>query len=407
MRNNDNKLPTRLIHSSLSYDKKFQKKKEIRKENLFNDIFQLNEEKEEETSEEEGSSSQINIILFYNNDKIVTKFNQNQTFAEYVKYLEQKYFRVGFQENYKIFYENKEIPMDDPRKINKIVRIVDGGAKFTLKAIKKAFLYSKMKKIYIKLENIPSFMDLSQQINNFINSQSEEINYDINYKDNSCCILFSSQEITFSFVAYMTNIKFTNKYYRTLKIDIKYNHLDKKRNKNNNGSRLLSEENKINNNKTIALESTLRNNKVIPSSSRNNDIKTYKSYNKMNIRTINYYNNDNSYDNDYYEDNYKSIRDSSPYEYEKELEKEKKKMDKKNWIGKKDFFTSVNKKSFNKLIRPKIKIYLKKPNIKALNTLNKMKIKQDKILEPKEKQIKENKDLTAYSNIFKFRKTKS
>ena len=36
-----------------------------------------------------------------------------------------------------------------------------------------------------------------------------------------------------------------------------------------------------------------------------------------------------------------------------------------------------------------------------------MKIKQDKILEPKENQIKENKDLTAYSNIFKFRRTKS
>ena len=136
--------------------------------------------------------------------------------------------------------------MADKRKINKIVKITDKEVILTLKAIKKEFLNSKMKRIYIQLDNIPSFMDLSEQINKFIKSQKdEEINYDINYKDNSCSILFSSQEISFSFVAYMTDIKFNNKYYRKLKIDIKYNPVNATSNRRNK-LRLMSEDNTIN-----------------------------------------------------------------------------------------------------------------------------------------------------------------
>ena len=89
-------------------------------------------------------------------------------------------------------------------------------------------------------------------------------------------------------------------------------------------------------------------------------MRTYKSYDKMKNK-IYYY--ENTYENDYYEDNFKSVQDSTPYGYEKELEKQKRMKDKKNWVGRKDFFTSVNKKSFNKLIRPKKNLFLKKINI--------------------------------------------
>ena len=359
MRDN-NQRPTRLIHSSQSYDKKFKKRPENRRENLYRDIFLLNEEKDEDSSEDEAQA-EVNVIILYNKEKICFKFNQNRSFEELIKLLEKKYFRIGFRENYKIYYENKEISMSDKRKINKIVKLNDKNnneVKFTLKAMKKEFLYTKMKRIYIQLENIPSFMDLSEQINNFIKTQNgEEINYDINYKDNSCSILFSSQEISFSFVAFITNIKFTNKYYRTLKIDIKYNPLNATSNKRNQ-LRFLSEENKINNiNKTIE---SLPSNNIPNSLSGRYNMRTYKSYDKMKNK-IYYY--ENTYENDYYEDNFKSVQDSTPYGYEKELEKQKRMKDKKNWVGRKDFFTSVNKKSFNKLIRPKKNLFLKKINI--------------------------------------------
>ena len=363
MRGN-NRIPTRLIHSSQSVDKKFKKKKENRKENLYRDVFLLEENNEEES--EEDSSSDINIVILYNKEKINTKFSQNRPFCDFVKFLEKKYFKVGFEENYKIYYENKEISMGDKRKINKIVNVKDNNEeiKFTLKAMKKTFLLnSKISRIYIQLENIPSFMDLSEQIYKFIQAQEEEIDYDINYKDNSCRILFSSQEISFSFVAYMTNIKFSNKYYRKLKIDIKYSPLNATNNKKNNLRYMSEENNKLNNiNNTI---DSIRNN-----------MRTYKSYKQMNSKG-NYYYYD-TYENDYYEDNFKSIRDSSPYDYEKELEKQKKIKDKKNWVGNKDFFTSVNKKSFNRLLRPKNRLFLKKINVKGLNSINTIRNRNEK-----------------------------
>ena len=363
MRGN-NRIPTRSIHSSQSVDIKLRKKKENRKENLYRDVFLLEENNEEES--EEDSSSDINIVILYNKEKINTKFSQNRPFCDFVKFLEKKYFKVGFEENYKIYYENKEISMGDKRKINKIVNIKDNNEeiKFTLKAMKKTFLLnSKISRIYIQLENIPSFMDLSEQIYKFIQAQEEEIDYDINYKDNSCRILFSSQEISFSFVAYMTNIKFSNKYYRKLKIDIKYSPLNATNNKKNNLRYMSEENNKLNNiNNTI---DSIRNN-----------MRTYKSYKQMNSKG-NYYYYD-TYENDYYEDNFKSIRDSSPYDYEKELEKQKKIKDKKNWVGNKDFFTSVNKKSFNRLLRPKNRLFLKKINVKGLNSINTIRNRNEK-----------------------------
>ena len=363
-----NNVPTRLIHSSLSATKKLNKKNENLKENLYRDVFLLHEENNEDESEEDASS-EINIVIFYNKEKINTKFSQNRSFSDFIKFLEKKYFKVGFEENYKIYYENKEISMNDKRKINKIVNISNNNTevKFTLKALKKAFLLnSKLSRIYIQLENIPSFMDLSQQIYNFIKAQKDEdIDYDINYKDNSCRILFNSQEISFSFVAYMTDIKFSNKYYRKLKIDIKYSPLNATNNKKNN-MRYMSKEN-------IKLSNI---NNSIDSIPLTNNMRTYKSYKQINNKA-NYYYYD-TYENDYYEDNFKSIRDSSPYEYEKELEKQKKIKDKKNWIGKRDFFTSINKKSFNKLIRPKNKLFLKKINLKELNSLNSIRNRNNK-----------------------------
>ena len=60
------------------------------------------------------------------------------------------------------------------------------------------------------------------------------------------------------------------------------------------------------------------------------------------------------------------------------MEKQKKIKDKKNWVGNKDFFTSINKKSFNKLIRPKNKLFLKKINTKETSGLNSIRNRNEK-----------------------------
>ena len=351
--NNYQKQTTRIIHTSQSYDKKSKRNNDPknRRESLYRDIFQFNEEKE--NSSDDDDNPDIRITIYYDGRKIITKFNRNKPFTEFIKYLQNRYFKVGFEKNYKLFYDNKEIPMNDKRKIKKIVNENDNEIKFILKSKEKAFINSKLKKIYIELDNIPSFMDLSDQINNFINSQKKiDINFEIIYKDNSCRILYSSSEIAFSFIAYMTNIKFKNKFYRKLKIDIKYNALEGNTNENNKNYRSISEENinnkyeKLNkNNLTLSNKNIkIKNNSEIRSRN-NNNFNVIKSYTESN--------NENKYRYiDYYEDNYESVQDSSPYGYENQLAKMQEKMNKKKWMDNKNFFTSINKNSFNRMISP-------------------------------------------------------
>ena len=366
------KLTERIIHTSQSYDKKNKTKKDPknRRESLYRDIFLFSEEKE--NSSDDDDNPEINIIIYYDGRKIMTKFNRHKPFTEFIKYLQNRYFKVGFEENYKLFYDNVEIPMNDKRKIKKIVNENDNEIKFILKAKEKAFINTNFKKIYIELDNIPSFMDLSDQINNFINSQNKVgINFDIIYRDNSCRILFSSSEIAFSFIAYMTNIKFSNKFYRKLKIDIKYNPLEGSMNENNKNYRSMSEENinkkfeKLNkNNLTISHKNIkIKNNSNIRSRN-NNNFKGIKSYTESN--------NENKYRYiDYYEDNYESVQDSSPYGYENQLAKMQEMINKKKWMDNKNFFTSINKNSFNRMITPNSYYFKKFKNMNNNKKRNK------------------------------------
>ena len=361
---------SRMVHSSHSFNKKYKNKNENKKrENLYRDIFLFSEEKED--SSEDDDNPEINITIYFDGRKILTKFNRHKPFTDLVKYLQNRYFRVGFEENYKIFYNNTEIPMNYKRKIKKIINENENDVKFILKTKEKSFINSNIKKLYIELENIPSFMDLSTQINNFINSQKNtNINFDIIYKDNSCRILFSSSEISFSFISYMMNIKFKNKYYRKLKIDIKYNALEGSNLENNKNYRYISGENIIDKEKKIknSLANSHKNLNTNKIKSRNNNINNIKSYTESK--------NENKFEyEDFYEDNYESIQDSTPYGYEDQLARMQEILNKKKWMDKKNFFTSINKNSFNRMITPN-KYYFRK--IRNLNRNNNKNEKNDK-----------------------------
>ena len=361
----------RLIHTSHSYEKKLKNnnnsisKNSKRRESIYRDVFFLVDE-EKSNSSEDDENQEINITIYYDGRRIYTKFNRHKTFAEFTKYIQKKYFKIGFEENYKIFYDQVEIPMNDKRKIKKIVDGEKSEILFMLKAKDKNFINTNIKKIYVELENIPSFMDLSDQINNFINSQNDfGINFDIIYKDNCCRILFSTSETAFSFISYMTNIKFSNKFYRKLKIDIKYNALENSNiYENNRNFRSISEEDFIKNNKT---KLKLGNNKILKTSKSNINMKG--KYNKFKNKKFNTESNYNYKYMDYYEDNFESVQDSSPYGYENELVKMQEIMNKKKWMVNKNFFTSINKHSFNRLITPN-KYFLKKFRNKYNNNNN-------------------------------------
>ena len=165
-------------------------------------------------------------------------------------------------------------------------------------------------------------MDLSEQINNYLSKQNFSLtDYDIKYKDNCCQIVFASSEIVFGFVAYMTNLKFKNKFYKKLKIDIKYNPL--RIGCNNNHKHTITEQN----------------------NNLNNDI--VKSYKKR--KKLGYKNFSTDLIN---EENFASIRSSGPYKFEDKLSQIQYIINKERWMGNKNFFCSINKNSFNRLIEP-------------------------------------------------------
>ena len=358
LRKNTREKTIRMIHSSHSFEKlnnnnNINLKKNLRRKSVYRDVFfTLDEEKENSSQDDENPD--ISIIIYYDGRKITTKFNRHKAFSEFTKFLKKKYFKSGFEENYKIFYDQEEVPMNDKRKIKTIVDDNKSEIKFMLKAKKEAFINSKIKKIYIELENIPSFMDLSNQINNFLNCQKDYgINFDIIFKDNYCRILFSSSETAFSFVSYMTNIKFSNKFYRKLKIDIKYNALENTNIYKSNRflSPSMSEEIIINKSKN-SKDLNLNEGKGLSISNSYTNIKNRYKLNLKN-RFKNYTESNYIKYNDYFEDNFKSVQDSSPYQYEKRLAKIQEKINKKKWVGNKNFFTNINKNSFNRIISPR------------------------------------------------------
>ena len=316
---------------------------------------------------EEFINDNITIIIYSGIKRECIEYNVNQTISDLIKYLnEYKYLSDDEvkKNNFKILYGLEVLKVTDERKIykivydNKINKSSGDEDKITIikKAKEKEFIKNKnVEKICISLENIPSFMDLSEQINIFINKHNnEEIKYDIKYKNNCCNIIFLSREISFSFVSFMTNLKFNNKFYRKLRININYLNALNMKNKYLNNSLII----KTSDNNDLL--NSIQNNR----SARNIHLKNIKINQKLNSQSFNrsrinnYYSRNpqiitDSYDNnDYFNDKYNSIRESTPYEQEKIISKLKKEKNKKKWITFKGFFSSPNKKSFNRYINP-------------------------------------------------------
>ena len=325
-------------------EKNEEKKMEKRKRNS----------KLEEKLRNDFLKSPITILIYKGTKKDSILFKSTQTIPDLIKYLINNNYLSNTdkeKKNFKILYGLGQLKYDDNRKIyeilsekrnNKLLE-KESQIRVIIKTNEKEFLKNKViEKVYVTLENIPSFMDLSDQINIFINQHKENIQYDIKFKNNCCTIMFVSSEISFSFVTFMTNLKFKNKYYRKLIIKMKYNNI---------------------NNLFQQKDNFLNNNSMIPK--RNNSLLNSKNIHnsELDLRINNYQQKSISYRNlviktepnqiyDYFTDRYNSINQSTPYDQEKILNKLEKEKNKKKWITHKGFFNGVNTKSFNRFINP-------------------------------------------------------
>jgi len=345
------------------------KEKKLEMDNITNKTYNDTESSDFfDKLKEEFLNDNITIIIYSGTKRECIEYNVNKTISDLINYLkEYKYLsKDDIEKNsFKILYGLEELKVTDERKLyrivydNKINKSSGDEDKITIikKTKEKEFIKNKnVEKINISLENIPSFMDLSEQINIFINKHNkEEIKYDIKFKNNCCNITFLSREISFSFVSFMTNLKFNNKFYRKLRININYHNTLKIKNRYLNDSLPM-----INTSDNNDLLNSIQNNR----SARNIHLKNLKINQKLNSLSFNrsiinnYYSRNpqfisDSYEsNDYFNDKYNSIRESTPYEQEKIISKLEKENNKKKWITFKGFFSSPNKKSFNRFINP-------------------------------------------------------
>ena len=348
----------------------------LKKNLLFSNVFSIKEEKDEnkemDSNEEISKIGEnktndkynydyyeyyknkdlgkiVDILLYSGKEKTTITYYENRTIQELVQYLYDNDYLKQEDNNYKIIYGLEELKPNDYRQISEIISDNDDNQiRIILKKKEKDYIQDKkIEKIYASLENIPSFMDLSEQINVFIKKhKNEDIKYDIKYRNNCCNIMFLSPEISFSFVTFMTNLKFTNKYYRKLIVKIKYNTYNNIKKNNhclNRNSIILNNSNstllKTRNNKSINFKNSFNNNKIT-------NVNRSGSYKYFLLNT-----EPNKID-DYFNERYKSINESTPYEQENILKKLEKQKSKKKWITHKGFFNGANTKSFNRFINP-------------------------------------------------------
>ena len=295
----------------------------------------------QEHSSEEEDDNTTPIKIFYKEKIATINMNTAEPFSELIEQIKAKFKIEKFEEKFEIFYDRKEIPLTDGRSLIEIIGNLEED-EYPLFELREKFIKNMAfkDKLYIELENVPSFMDLTTQITEFIETQKKEVDYELNYWNNIYTLLFSSNQVGFSFISFMTDLKFSNKYYRKLKIDIHFKTVDKIRYENDKEKEKTEKEHDNNNIKdNLKGINLLHNSRTKKSKSFGNLYKNYKSHDK-------YFQKDNNYFNYYI-----------PYEQEKLMKRIENAKNKKKWMNHKGFFTSANIQTFNSNISPNVKIH--------------------------------------------------
>ena len=214
-------------------------------------LTQSSEPSSDEDSENADSLDDvIEINVFYNGKNIKIAYNKENQFREFYEQLREILENKITLENYDIIYKLNIISPDEDRPISDILLDDDNEPSFILKKKKKFIKPPSYRDTTVLISFFPSFMDLAEQMNNFFDSQKEDTDFTVNYKDNCCSIIFREPEKAFTFITFLTQLKFSNKIYKKMKIDIKYKikEYNSKQNTRKNNNKLIgNKEFKINN----------------------------------------------------------------------------------------------------------------------------------------------------------------
>ena len=192
-----------------------------------NTIFDANNE-----ISEESYSSLVKMNFYFNGKKLTFEYLTDNLFQNVYEELRKNLGENYNLEKYDLIYKLEKISFNEETLISDIIAYDDKNPSFILRKKPEFVVPVNYKNLTVSIENFPSFMDLSEQINKFMALFKIEIDFDVNYINNCCKITFVKSEIAFSFITFMMKLKFSNNYYKHLKINLHYKYFQSYHNKN-------------------------------------------------------------------------------------------------------------------------------------------------------------------------------
>ena len=182
--------------------------------------------------DENYKNKYISINIIYNTNSYPIIISSNKLLKELLNKIETK-LQINIQ-NYSLIFNNHTIKLED----NLILSSLFQNQKEIIiylekKGLKEPIL--KCSSIDVILENIPSIIEIFNLLNTFNKLNNNSVLYKLKSKNKSKIVInFIDNEIGFSFIQYLTNIKFRNSLYKNIKIKINYPKII-----NNNNSNLI------------------------------------------------------------------------------------------------------------------------------------------------------------------------
>jgi len=250
------------------------------------------------TEDENYKNKYISINIIFNTNSYHIIISSNKLIKDLINKIEIK-LQINIQ-NYLLTYNNHTINQEENLILSSLFQ---NEKEITIylekKELKDSFF--KYSSIDVIIDNIPSIIEMLNLLDDYNKSNNNSVIYKIKSKNKSKIIInFINNEMGFSFIQYLTNIKFNNSLYKNIKIKLNYPKII-----NNNNSNLIKKfENKNilkNNNSYI----NLIKQKKLPDIFKNN--KFYKNNSTKRITQKETLNDNLKKSNDYSNESFKKI----------------------------------------------------------------------------------------------------
>ena len=176
---------------------------------------------EEPTSEREEN---IELKIYYEGKSLFLQINKNDTLKNMFDKISKKLLPYYKLECYDIIYKLQIIDVIKYKneKIGEIIKNDNDKEIPSLLLLKKKSDTNKLKGTTVKIENFPSFTDLSLELTKFFQKENMESNFSIDYSTNLCKILFNNSEKAISLVTFLSKLKEKNPIFKRLKVKLDY-----------------------------------------------------------------------------------------------------------------------------------------------------------------------------------------